>query len=155
MIINLPHHTILLVWQDEHFIKFFCTLKYLKSSKKSANSFSTLVFKTTQSFNKTHVKSSFIGCVNEKKDTVSSNYALQIVLFSCRKGYIGSFARKSKTCKNHLKLTHLLKYCSISLGFFLNQYGPVNNLNKIPRALKIDIKIYMICNDKTKTFWKN
>lgn len=134
MIINLHHHTILLVWQDEHFIKFFCT---------------------TQSFNKTHVKSSFIGYVNEKKDTVSSNFALQIVLFSCRKGYIGSFARKSKTCKNHLKLTHLLKYCSISLGFFLNQYGPVNNLNKIPRALKIDIKIHMICNYKTKTFWKN
>lgn len=55
----------------------------------------------------------------KKKDTVSSNYALQIVLFSCRKGYIGSFARKSKTCKNHLKTDPIVEILLFSLGFLL------------------------------------
>lgn len=53
---------ILLFGQGEHFkSKLFCTLKYLPSLKKSANSLSTFVFKTIHKcLIKTHVKSSFI-----------------------------------------------------------------------------------------------
>lgn len=60
-----------------------------------------------------------------------------------------------KHVKKSLKTDPFVEILFDFIGVFLNQYGSVNNLNKIPRALKIDIIIHMICNDKTKTFWKN